>query len=265
MTQPQARVVKPRRRTRLIPTLFPNRGAQPPHRECRRSARPPLTVEQISYRRCVQRSVHLCLFYQCNPHVEAAHNEPTRPSLPTIGFGLQRLGVCERETSAPSLCRIEPAATQLEDKQLAAIQEPVRGVEACEPQSVPPGPSHTGAGRLRRRLADVTRTRAITHFGRKGPLSRRREPRRDLGCRPGRGGGIPRSSNWGILARNDAVASYDDGPLRVRLPRGQESRERVHSPAISGSNHRCDDRGISIGEHIWLINSVHEWRSAVMS
>ena len=139
MTQPQARVVKPRSRTRLIP---PSSRAWGPTPASRNSANPRdahSTAEQTPYRREVQLRVRLPPFYQGDRPVNPLRIEPTRLAVPTIGFDLRQLGVWEARdnviTVIAVLNRID-AAIQLEENSWLAPQQPARIAEARSPEGV---------------------------------------------------------------------------------------------------------------------------------
>jgi hypothetical protein len=229
MTQPQARVVKPRSRTRLIPPSSRTVGPNPRIENVADPRDARTTDEQTSYRRCAHLRSCLHMFYQCDSRVDGERLEPTRRSLPTIGFDLRRIGVWEGDIA--------------------------RGRRARP------------SDRSRDPLPRVTRIRSITHFGWKGSLSRRRILFGDSGCRRGRTLDEDRrqaaemllsarqhadrhlqrtrdsAEYFGFLrpagdihdARR-AVASYDV-PLRVRLMLGRGNGGAGVEP---GSNQRDD-------------------------
>jgi hypothetical protein len=248
--------VKPRSRTRLIPPSSRTVGHNPRIENVADPRDAPITAEQTSYRSYAPLDVRFHLFYQCDLLDEAASIEPTRRSLPTIGFDLRRLGVWQREI-ARSLCWIESKPPiQLDANRWLALQQSVRIVEARSPQSVVETMAKHGSGRLHISDGRVLYRDAGTSLGIL------------VAAQAGRYSAFsPHGESFDLL--DDAVASYDV-PLRVRLLFWREGGVRVEHSPLQRYRGAITEAIVTIEEfrsasRIWLINSVHEWRPAVMS
>jgi hypothetical protein len=199
---------------------------------------------------------HACLLdYQCDRPVNAARIEPTRRPVPTIGFDLRRLGVWEARDNAIDRPRGLRAAfgqikSHLADGDTYQVNYTFRmeGSFMGDPRNLFGTDQHDVL------LFHKTTNRTV--------YDRARSAGHDETALWNTHGKITEAATANIIVERDGGAKVTP-PAACGLLAGTFRADLLARGPLSEAVVTIEE--LRSARRIWLINSIHEWRPAVMS